>query len=235
MHFSRYFIWASISLYIALFSACSPPMSGNSKVSLQIPSLAELSTKPGAEKIGVVDRSWDKACFMVNVTGPGIPASASGTCGIAVGAFSGSAPAGSLLSVSVSKGQGRKFEVLAYFRRSLAEVCPTQKSSLNDFELGRTALLGVTTSTIAKEQDSVDVSIRLPAVDQTVVTQYYLPATCDLARNDAGGPGLVRFSAGAYVNQTTVPSSFKVSMRIAAPPIKMNTTINGFKVLRRGQ
>ncbi len=227
---------------LAVLSGCNPKVGGGtSSVSLKVPTLSELqslsggslsgsSAGPIAQSISASDRDWSKACFMVNVTGPDITDSTfRPACGITTGAFAGSVGPGGALTVSVPKGNDRKFEVFAFFRSSSALPCDAKKS-VNEFDLGHTSRLGSAVASILKDDESVDISLSLSAAQQTVVAQYGLPGSCDAS---GPGPGPIRFVSGSAVKTTTL--GYKATVRIGAPPLKVDTTSGGYKVLRRGQ
>jgi len=65
-----------------------------------------------------------KACYGVNVTGPGIAATPR-TCGAPLGAHGGFAEGGGVLEVSVPKGTDRTVTLLAFVTSNTSAPCPT--------------------------------------------------------------------------------------------------------------
>ena len=198
--------------YVALVSllflaACSPKGGSSSSLSLRLPTTEQLkSAKPlSAQKIEAANLDFAKACFMVNVTGEGIANNAKTKCDVSSGVFAGSAPPGGKLELDVIKGTKRKIEVFAYFRSSTSETCPI-KDSVNRFDPSSVALVGSKVTDLLLDRENVDLDISLPAVGQSLVTQYSLPAICT-ASSSVSTEGSSRIVTARQSASTT---SFKV-------------------------
>lgn len=196
------------SLALASLSACSPKSnSHSSSITLNLPSAAQLkgSGANSAQKILATNLDFAKACFMVNITGDGITDSAKTKCDVPSGVFAGSAAPGGKLEIEVNKGSNRKIEVAAYFRSSTTEACKT-KESINQFDPDSVVRVGSKTTDLLLDRETVDIDISLPAVGQTLVTQYNLPAFCS-AGSSTLGEGSSRIVSA---RQSATTPNFKV-------------------------
>lgn len=219
------FAWLLIILFLG---ACSSKSNiGSSSVSFTAPTVADLEHNIPMRTSAITsgDVSWDKACFMLNVTASDLPSTSSSSCSIPAGSFAGSVAPGSAVTVQVPKGDGRKFEVLAYFRLSSSAPCPSGKS-VNDFDRSRTALLGsVNGISIQKDEEAVDINIALPTA--MLVSQYNLPASCEPSTS----PSRLRPVSGVAAGATA--AGYKVSATAGGPSQTVSTTNGGYKVIRK--
>jgi hypothetical protein len=200
-------------LTFVFLGACSAKQNSSSSLTLTLPTAEQLKAKSQtAQKISSSDIDWLKACFMVSVTGSNIPDTAQNKCQVPSGIFAGSvAPSISTDKVSqlkidqVPKGAARKIELFAYFRSSASTACKTY-ASVNELDPGSVASLGSTVVDINSDVQTVDLDISLPAVGQTLVTQYNLPAICTAAgsTSDDGSSRIVT------ARQSASTANFKV-------------------------
>ncbi len=238
--------FTSFALLGAFISSCSLKPGGNSTVSFRVPSISELNAKAQEQSSGAQSKGdltglsipaaeivWANACFMVNVTGDGIESKSSSLCEVPVGVFSGSVAPGGLLSIDVKKGSDRKIEVLAYFRSLTAQPCEA-KANLNDFNLSRTARLGMIEHvTLSKDVEDVEVGISRPTAGQTVATQYAFPAVCTAAGVPAGGTA-VRHVSGSFIRAMST-ANYQLNARVSGPPSQILKSSGNYELHRRGQ
>jgi hypothetical protein len=147
-------------------------------VSITVPTVEQMRAGSAkAQKISASNLDFEKACFMVNVTGDGIVDSAKTKCDVASGVFAGSVAPGGQLEFEILKGSKRKIEVLTYFRSNKTDAC-LRKESVNQFDPGSIALVGSKTTDLTQDRETVDIDITLPADGTTLVTQAGLPSFC---------------------------------------------------------
>jgi hypothetical protein len=210
MRFSSVFV---VSALVAL-SGCSLKRGGSSSVTLKFPSAEQLKSKTSsAQKISASNLDWSKACFMVNVTGPGLDSAPKTKCDVPVGVFGGSVETSGTIELKVDKGSQRKVEVFAYFRSSTSETC-LKKDSLNQFDPGSVASVGSTVVDFNDDTEIVDVEIGLPNVNDNLVSEFSLPGFC-ASGAVAAGDGSSRILTARASAST---ASFKVESVVTGLP-----------------
>lgn len=151
-----------------LMVSCQRVTGGRSKISIPISDSLSAQTIPVGKK----------ACYGVNVEGPGIALGSAATCGKAVGLTAGFVPEGGVLQLDIPKGSSRKFEVFMFLVDATAD-CPA-------FGEGFFATTGNTASTylagttegvsLVNDVETVTVSVSFPGVANTLASS--LNASC---------------------------------------------------------
>jgi hypothetical protein len=225
-------------LYFFVLSGCTPKVGGNqSTISLNLPSLNELNSKPAnSQKVSTLsidagDIKWENACFMVSVTASDIPPKSASTCDLPSGVFYGSVAPGanattSTVSIEVPKGSGRRVAVYAYFRHSSAEACAIH-DNLNRYSKDRVGILGLLKDvSLEKDNETLDIDISLPT--QMLDADYSLPPACTRPAGTSG-----RLVSGSQGPTQTLVNGYKVRTSAGGADKEFRITPNGFKVHRK--
>ncbi len=140
-----------------------------------------------------------KVCYGLNLMAADVPVE-TGTCSKTLGTYTGFVEEGGVLSLEVSKGTGRTFELYAVLV-GLGESCPTWSSAFNanPENLGKLFLIGsAQNKTIQLAEEKIEIVYSFPGVDRSVASEQ--GATCA----DSAGliPKLFGFlsSSGEVVN-----------------------------------
>lgn len=105
-----------------------------------------------------------KICFGVNVSAPDIPATAANSCAPALGVAAGFVGAGETLSLSVTKGTNRKFELFAFLVEP-TEACPSLNAAMlaEPANLSKAYVVGVTAGVeLSKAEEEVRIAVAYP-------------------------------------------------------------------------
>lgn len=163
-----------------------------SKIDLQIPEASvfkkltsdSLSKTDNAASNATID--FENLCFAVQVSASDITYEPKSKCDFRKGMVVGSVPAGGTLSLDVSRGSDRIFEVYGYLKKSSADTCGSVPEIIPDADLSRIYLLGKSDpQSIQQPEVSVSIDIKLPSSDQNVISQFSLPPSCVVASDDS--------------------------------------------------
>jgi hypothetical protein len=97
-------IWSFSLMFLSLGLAllgCTRPQGEITRISFQVPNQSLVALPDGK-----------KACYGVNIQGPGISDTAFGSCGATVGSYAGFVESGMSVSLNVNKGSGRTVQIL---------------------------------------------------------------------------------------------------------------------------
>lgn len=177
--FSLRVLVALISANILLTSCDRVATQGRTDIVIQMPSVQELRKMTKSDVSGFAALEYDKICFAVNVKGPGIVATPAKTCNIERGQFAGTVGAGGTLTVTVDSGENREFELYAYIRNSVSEVCPKPSEGKWAWSLNKIYFLGkVEGVKIVPPETLVEIPFTLPDASQNIIVQNSWPLSC---------------------------------------------------------
>jgi hypothetical protein len=194
------------------------------RVVLNTPSASSLNSK-----VGTMSYSWDRACYIMNITAPDITSPADETCEVHRGIFAGSVAGNSTLSAMVPRGTLRKLELFAYFRNSTAETCPAMPAGFGTIDRRKVVRIGTVDSfDVQSDTVNLDVTVSLPADGVSVVSQYSMPvAKCVASARSASFAGRLVASAA----QSASVGGYKIRQRVSfKPEEKPMTSANGYKI-----
>lgn len=168
MKFRSFSFQIGLVLGIALLlGACSRPQQElSSQVTFRAPSLKNRA-KNSAMAALPADK---KACYGINVTGPGIAITHDGECGLKLGIPGGFIAEGESMVVYVPKGESRTFSVIMTLVGT-NESCPSFDggfvSSLANAH--KSYLAGSTSEvTLVNDEESVSIAVSFPGETQTI-------------------------------------------------------------------
>ena len=141
---------------------------------LTLPKSATPTAKAGEVRTSSMDLT--KSCFVINVTGEGIPSPTNG-CGMNVGTLSAMVPGGGDIALDVKKGPGRRIELYRYNMG----VGDTQCPAWNPSDCSSPVMCGIlkagVTEGINVDGAEVNVSITLDLTGATPISTAALCAT----------------------------------------------------------
>jgi|FLYM01.1.fsa_nt_gi hypothetical protein len=179
-------------LSVFLLGCDRPINEGHSKITISAPeklASQSLSSLPANRK----------ACFGVNVTGPGITPQPGNSCSPTSGVLAGFVELGKVIEASVPKGINRKIELFVFLQAENQNLpCPKLLSSLSATQLLNTYLVAkVENLEINAPTVSVDMTMQFPGEAQHLAAQLSLPATCTALAGSNNPPGFGVTSARA--------------------------------------
>ncbi len=169
---------------LILISGCTRKTNKPSTISIRAP--AESSHKVGALSALPAGR---KACYGVNITGPGIPKTAATSCSPETGVVAGFVNPGDLIEAQVERGSNREIK-LFIFLQNLGEnnPCPQMGASFAASQLSQIYLVGTTSNIeISQEVQTVNIEANFPGVAQNIAVTSSLPSTCVAANPQTSG------------------------------------------------
>lgn len=204
--------------FLTFLASCSPNSSSEPKLTITFPKASSMkaASKPATS---IKNFNWDLACYIVNVTGPGINELNKNSCEIPMGRFKGSALPGGSITLDVDRGANRKIEVFAFMRSAASEPCPGLSGGFGSLNRLRVSLVGVKENiSIQNDNETVAIDLAYPSVADVLATKYNLPSAClptvdpdsvariTPARRLFSGTGVV-----ADHSVSTSPSDFKAA------------------------
>ena len=123
----------------------------------------------------------NRMCFGVQVTGPGIANASGPVCSWKVGQTAGYVPSGEnavLVLDDIPKGNNLRFEIYGYLRASTSDTCGVIPNVISQAELDRTYFLGQNSKLIQDTNDSVEITINIPAEADSLSTRISLASSC---------------------------------------------------------
>lgn len=174
--------WLVMTIILsATLLACQRKVSGDlTTVSIQVPRAENHLQKTGGVGAMSTMPNDRKACYGINVTGPGIITQQGSSCSPVTGLLGGFVEPGSNVEVQVPKGTDRKIELYAFLEAPGENVpCPQLVPNLSSSQLIHTYLIG-TASAIDTSPDvvTVDITASFPGLSTNLAQQLSLPATC---------------------------------------------------------
>lgn len=202
----------------------SVPESSFSSVSIQVPK--------GLNKIGSLAAmpSNQKACYGVNVTGPGIPNSRGNTCSPNTGIIGGFAEPGAVLETSVPKGRDRKIELFAYLQPVGQNLpCPKFGKSMSVSQTTNTFVVGTVYNVdMSGDVTVVEITADFPGLTNHIAQQQSLALNCGTS-DGQNRPGF-HVSGGA---QTASGGGFRMISRAGRPTGQQSASGGGFRIETR--
>lgn len=204
----RLLICLTLLLGSVLSQSCQRPSTsanGNSVVDFQVPRL----TSEKLNAMGVTDGllpTGKKACFGIDVKGPGIPAAAPSSCSSQLGIYSGFVEEGGLLSVVVPMGEARVFRLLMLLVDT-GMSCPALSAAYLSSGSPFSSIYNAgQTNPIAVNLPSMNVTINFSYTSATssIATLEGIPACASTATHTPGLRGIL-FSSGQVRNASSVP------------------------------
>lgn len=208
-----------IMILIGAFCAlgCQRDMSGGkSSITIRVPEAHNKLSKTGGVGAMAAMPSNRKACYGINVTGPGIPIN-SASCGPQSGILAGFVEPGATVEVSVPKGEGRTIELYAYLQNVGDNLpCPALGASLPAAHLLNTYSVGTATNVaMTAESTVVYIDASFPGVTNHLASTLSLPSTCTAGASPTG-PNKAGFqvaaSAGMSWTQGQTPATAPVRL-----------------------
>ncbi len=131
-----------------------------------------------------------KACYGVNITGPGINAN-SNSCGPTSGILAGFVEPGANIEVSLPRGTDRKIELYAFLQQvGQNNPCPGLGGNLPASQLINTYLIGSANNVDAVgDVTVVEITATLPGTTHHLAQDLSLPVTCTAGAQQNNLPG----------------------------------------------
>lgn len=206
-----------VSLVVA---GCSRPLTGDlSKISIQLPTEQHLG-KIGALSSLPANR---KACFGVNVTGPGISLSGANTCSPKTGVLAGFAEPGQVIEAKVPRGSDRSIKLYVFLQEVGQNIpCPTFAKTMTPTQLLNTYLVGTKEKVnLSAPEVTVSITMSFPGLSQNLAQQLSLPNTCT---NEDSMTSLPGFGVSSAAGQT-IGTGIKLKAKVGT--IKNGQTLTG--------
>lgn len=213
-----------LSLAFATGCSRSVPENSFSSVSIQVPK--------GLNKIGSLAAMPpnQKACYGVNVSGPGIPSSRGNTCSPYTGIVGGFAEPGAVLETSVPKGRDRKIELLAYLQPVGQNLpCPKLGKSMSATQATSTFVVGTVYNVdMSSDITVVEITADFPGLTNHIAQQQSLPLTC--------GPNDGQNRPGFHVSGGMATASdgvYRMISRTGRPAGQQTASGGGFRMVTK--
>jgi len=224
--------WLVLILICVSFSlGCSRQVEqgGRSVITIRVPSAKNTFNKSGGVGAMSAMPSDRKACYGINVTGPGIQGP-SNMCHPSAGIMAGFVEPGVEVSVEVPKGPNRTIELVAYLQNTGDNLpCPGYSPNMPPARLAATYKVGSAVTDVTGPTTEVTITADFPGLANTVASQLSLPASCTVAATPTNNtPGFDVLSGGGFANAGTI----NLSARIGAVKPGSEAT-NGTIVLKR--
>ncbi len=160
-------------LIIPFLLSCTRQVKDTSNVSIQTP-----NSSSGIGTFAAMPASR-KACYLVNITGPGISSGAN-SCHPQLGAAAGSVTLNQTLSLDVSKGINRTVDLYAYLQNVGEDLpCPTATEFFSAARLQNIYLVAQKTNvTLASSTEVISLTLNYPGDANTIVVQNSYSASC---------------------------------------------------------
>lgn len=206
--------WIAICLMTLILMGCQRPISDDvSKITIEVPkkleSVGSLTALPAGRK----------ACFGINVTGPGIPSQQANSCSPSTGVTAGFVESGQVIEASVPKGLARKIELLVYLQAVGQDLpCPKLNASftpsqlLNTYRVASQDGVDLTASEVA-----VTMTMSFPGLSQHLAQELAMPAACIANASPANPPGFGVTAARGFASGTGVQLYGRVGATKNAP------------------
>lgn len=192
------------------FLGCERPFQKGSSLTIQVPrslnKVGPLATLP----------SNRKACFGVNVTGPGIVSQTPNSCSPTTGTLAGYVEAGQSMIVTVAKGTERKVELYIYLQpEGQSQSCHELTSSFSTSQITNTYLVASQEHVDTTTDTTVDLTVNFPGLTQHLVQQLQLPSSCaGTTADSSSNPYHFQFTASE--GTATDGTNYKLKGRVGA-------------------
>lgn len=189
-----------------LLAACTRPQNElSSQVTFRAPSAKALSQNSAMAALPV----GKKACYGVNVTGPGIASTFSGDCGVNLGIPGGFVAEGQSMVVYVPKGESRTFSVMMALVDA-NESCPTLDSGFlsSPTNIHKSYFAGSTSGVnLVNDEETVSIAVSFPGETQTIAAN----ATAGSCKSLSG------LKASLYANGDVLDASGALLANYSSP------------------
>lgn len=164
--------------------ACDRSSNGSTaQLTLRIPDSKHLLQK--ANSATSLLPSNRKACFAVNVTGPGITMGEDNVCSFTSGIVSGFAESNSTIQLTVPKGANRKVEVFLYLSENTEDACPKASAALVASQIRNVFLVGTANGVdTMNDQTQVEITVQFPGTNNHLAQTLGLPSSCSAASDN---------------------------------------------------
>jgi hypothetical protein len=208
-----------------MVTACSRKSGKSSSISIQ---LSERNNKVSSLDSYPTNR---KACYGINITGPGITSSAAGSCSPPVGIPGGFVAAGGSIEATVPYGSSRRFELYLFLQKEGENnPCPEMGTAFSKDQLLQTYLVG-STSGVTIDQPTLNLTITesFPGLTSNLAVTYSLPTSCTKLPTLPAFPGF-RTNAGHGVATGT---GIQLIGSVGRPNSAQDLTGTGIKLRAR--
>lgn len=153
----------------------------------------------------------NETCYAVDIRGPGIEDTASGTCYGPRGLFAGFAKGGEVISLKVPRGSQRSLRVLLYQRAADAD-CPDMGAALaTGTALTKTYQLAqLTNLELTKEVENIEVNVTFPGASNTIANA----APCTSVGGGTSGTGAWRSLRAVVGAGQAANTDYKLKMKV---------------------
>lgn len=151
-----------------------------STLTIQAPQALNSMNKSGGVGALAAMPTNRKACYGVNVSGPGIFSHQTDSCSLMVGMMAGFIEPGEMIELKVPKGEGRRVELYAYLQDPGQNLpCPEFTKSLTPMQVTHIFQVGLATGVNnSGEKTEVEIVASFPGVTNYLAQQLAMPATC---------------------------------------------------------
>ena len=162
----------------------------NAVIKFQVPQANNTFNKAGSVGAMSAMPSNRKACYGVNITGPGIGTSKANLCSPSTGLTAGYVEPGANIELSVPRGSARKIEVFAFLQDvGQNNACSQFNPSMSAAELLNTYRIGSTTVDIQSAVVEVNISMDFPGESNHLASLLTLPSSCTSTAGSPNRPG----------------------------------------------
>lgn len=198
---------------VGLFTACNRPLSNEfSTLTIKAPQANALG-KVGALAALPANR---KACYGVNVTGPGILMNRGNACSPETGVIAGFIESGQIIQASVPQGVDRKIELLVYLQ-AVGENLPCDQlgPAFTAGQILNTYIVGKATGVnMGQPVVEVEITLNFPGLANHIKQQLSLSDSCFVATNPSVGNSGFQISTGQGYSSSAAGAGIHLKARV---------------------
>ncbi len=188
----------NMGFLLILVVGCSRKAGKVSTISIRAPESVNSSSKIGTMSAMPANR---KACYGVNITGPGISSNPATTCSPETGVVAGFVNPGALIEAQVERGSSREIKLFVFLQQAGEDnPCPQMGAAFAASQLDQIYLVGIASNIeISQEVQTVDIAASFPGESQNIAVTSSMPSTCVETTSPSNGLRGFRVSTASQV------------------------------------